>query len=198
MDDALEVNLLGGDQRKTLREIKTGLGAEHRKRPGAGAVLLWMAFFENKPQKLVVLAHEKGESGRPANRRAEGSNRLDSGDAAYATVVIFDTRGNWMSCPCGRGDLELSMTLLGEDRSKIGRGKEPCLHFFAALTRTNTEHNGSRVMHSGSRRLEVEGEFLHAVLPIRKPDRGQSARRAVPRAQRGIAPASSVARAFLF
>lgn len=54
-----------------------------------------------------------------AGRSAEGSDRLDGRDASHAAVVVSDTRGNRPGSPCGRGDLELAVTLPREDRLEI-------------------------------------------------------------------------------
>ena len=48
VDDAFQVQLLGGEQGKTLFEIKTHLMSEDRQGPRAGSVGFASAVFENE------------------------------------------------------------------------------------------------------------------------------------------------------
>ena len=68
-----------------------------------------------------------------------------------------------MCGPRGRDDLQPAMPLSGEDRHKIGGGKQAGLHFLTLLTRARAEHDRSRVMNGGARGLEVEDEILHSM-----------------------------------
>jgi hypothetical protein len=63
MDDRLEMQLLGGDQRKASGEIEPHLMAEYRQGAGAGAVMLFDAIGENTFHQVEILAHDK--TGRP-------------------------------------------------------------------------------------------------------------------------------------
>ena len=47
VDDRLEVQFLGGEQRKALREVEPHLMAEHRQGADAGAVVLRNPIGEN-------------------------------------------------------------------------------------------------------------------------------------------------------
>ena len=57
VDDRLEMQFLGREQRKTLGEIEPHLMAEHGQRPGAGTVVLLDAVSENPLHQVLVLAH---------------------------------------------------------------------------------------------------------------------------------------------
>ena len=57
VDDGLQVQLLGREQRKTLAEIEAHLVPEYRQGAGAGAVALFDSFVEDALQKLLVLSH---------------------------------------------------------------------------------------------------------------------------------------------
>jgi len=57
VDDRAQVQLLGGDQRESLREVEAHLVAEDAARPGAGAIAAHGAALEDQPQEVVVLAH---------------------------------------------------------------------------------------------------------------------------------------------
>ena len=57
VDDGLHMQLLGGDQRKAVREIEAHLVAEDRKRAGAGAVAFFHARLEHRLHEVVILAH---------------------------------------------------------------------------------------------------------------------------------------------
>src|SRR5579859_3301274 len=60
MDDRLQVNLLGGQQREARLQVKAQLRAEYAERAGAGAVLLAVAVLQNMPHQIEVLAHRIG------------------------------------------------------------------------------------------------------------------------------------------
>ena len=57
VDDRLQVQLLGGEQREAVGEIEAHLIAEHRQRAGAGAVALFRAAAQNVFHQIEVLAH---------------------------------------------------------------------------------------------------------------------------------------------
>ena len=57
VDDRLEVQLLGRQQRKAFGQIEAQLMAEHRERAGAGAVALLHAVGENVLHQIEILAH---------------------------------------------------------------------------------------------------------------------------------------------
>ena len=57
MHDGLQVQLLGGDERKTLPQIKPHLVTKYRQRAGAGAVGFMDALMEDAIEKLMILAH---------------------------------------------------------------------------------------------------------------------------------------------
>ncbi|MEY2598027.1 MAG: hypothetical protein RLZZ142_286 [Verrucomicrobiota bacterium] len=58
VDDALEVQLFGGQKREALGEVEAGLGAKNGERAGAGAVFLRIAAFQNQTEQFVILAHD--------------------------------------------------------------------------------------------------------------------------------------------
>ena len=58
--DRFEVQLLGGDQRKSLRQVVTRLMAEHGDRAGAGAVAFLHATGENVLHQVEILAQRTG------------------------------------------------------------------------------------------------------------------------------------------
>src|SRR4051812_31293242 len=57
MDDRPDVQFLGGEQRKTLGEIKPHLSAEQAARPGACAVRARFARLKNFLQKVQIHFH---------------------------------------------------------------------------------------------------------------------------------------------
>ncbi len=65
IDDRLGEKLLGGEQRKSRRQIEAPLMAEDRDRACAGAVALLHARLEHAFHEVVILAHRKStDSGR--------------------------------------------------------------------------------------------------------------------------------------
>ncbi len=57
MDDRLQMQLLGGGDGKTVGKVKAHLVAEHRTRPGAGAIATISTVFQHMLQKVEILAH---------------------------------------------------------------------------------------------------------------------------------------------
>src|SRR6185437_10809168 len=57
VDDRLQMQLLGGQQREAVAEIEAHLMAEHGQSAGAGAVALLDAVIENPLHQFEVLAH---------------------------------------------------------------------------------------------------------------------------------------------
>src|SRR5690606_18313535 len=57
MDDGLEMDLLGGHQRKPLRQIEAHLVAEHTEGAGAGAVALLDTLVAHPGEQIEVLLH---------------------------------------------------------------------------------------------------------------------------------------------
>src|SRR5690606_26352142 len=57
VDDRLDVQLLGGEERKARREIETRLPPEHRARTRASAVRPVGAVFEDIAEQVEMLAH---------------------------------------------------------------------------------------------------------------------------------------------
>ncbi len=57
VDDRSQVQLLGGGERKPVRQVEAHLMTEHRQRPSAGPIVLLDAVGENPFQQVVVLAH---------------------------------------------------------------------------------------------------------------------------------------------
>lgn len=57
MDNALEMYLLGGEQRKALAQVVAVLVAEHGDGAGAGAVASLGAVFEDVAQHVMILFH---------------------------------------------------------------------------------------------------------------------------------------------
>ena len=55
--DRAEVQLLGGEQGEALRQVEAHLVAEHRKRAGAGPVLLLDALVEDAPEEVEIGLH---------------------------------------------------------------------------------------------------------------------------------------------
>src|SRR3546814_7617638 len=61
MDDRLEMQLLGGQQREALGEVEAHLVAEQALGAGAGAVALVDALVANPAQEVEVLFHGRSE-----------------------------------------------------------------------------------------------------------------------------------------
>src|SRR5262245_15868765 len=59
INDRLEMQFLGRDQRKAFRQIETHLMAKDRDGPGAGAVALLHAVSEDVLHQVVILAHDR-------------------------------------------------------------------------------------------------------------------------------------------
>ena len=57
VDDAFQMHLFGGDERKSVGETEPHLIAERGDCAGAGAVLLPHAGVENVPEKVEILFH---------------------------------------------------------------------------------------------------------------------------------------------
>ena len=57
MQDGLQVQLLGGQQREAVAEAEPGLRPEDGGRSGAGPVGLVFAFFQNQTEEIEVCAH---------------------------------------------------------------------------------------------------------------------------------------------
>ena len=57
VDDRFDVQLLGGHQRKALRQVEAHLMAENRAGADAGAVALFDAFGEHAFHQVEILAH---------------------------------------------------------------------------------------------------------------------------------------------
>ena len=57
VDDRFEMQLLRGQQRKSLSQIETRLRAEDGERAGAGAIHARLSLFEHQPKQIVILAH---------------------------------------------------------------------------------------------------------------------------------------------
>src|SRR5262249_48041039 len=89
VDNGFDVQLLGREQRKALRQVEPRLVAEYRQRTGPGAVVLLHAVGENVLHQVEVLTHGsscescKGvyraprlREMRPADSRPAGGYRL--------------------------------------------------------------------------------------------------------------------------
>ena len=76
VDDGFDVQLLGGDQRETARQVKAHLVAEDRARADAGAVALFDALGEHAFHQVEILAHGFG---LPADSLAKSSRQMSSG-----------------------------------------------------------------------------------------------------------------------
>ena len=57
MDDRFQMQLLRCQERKSFPQIEPRLRPEDRERSGPGAIFARRAVVENKPEKIVVLAH---------------------------------------------------------------------------------------------------------------------------------------------
>ena len=57
VDDRLEMQLLRGEQRKTLPQIEPCLRAENGNRPDARAIRARLAALEHQAEEIVVFAH---------------------------------------------------------------------------------------------------------------------------------------------
>jgi hypothetical protein len=57
VDDRPQVQLLGGQQRKTSLEVETHLPAEHRTCAGSGSICLAVAMFQDMAHQFEVLLH---------------------------------------------------------------------------------------------------------------------------------------------
>src|SRR5690606_1331910 len=65
-DDRAQVQLLGGDQRKTLRQVEPHLVSEHRAGARTGAVGFQYAMFVDLARVIFVLVHERVVWGQAA------------------------------------------------------------------------------------------------------------------------------------
>src|SRR6185437_9090307 len=98
--DRFQMQLLGGDQRKTLREIEAHLPAEHAARAGAGAVSLDGTVLQHFTQQIEVRTHGYflAEPGRPSSdagnaivyRRKVGARRDIAISATPITISGSD------------------------------------------------------------------------------------------------------------
>src|SRR5690606_35389912 len=81
VDDRLQMQLLGGDQREALLKIEAHLPAEHAERAGAGTVPLPHAVLQDLAHQVQINLHyvvtSKSRDGRPrpAPRRAADGSR---------------------------------------------------------------------------------------------------------------------------
>ena len=57
VDDRFEMQLLGGDQRKSLRKVEAHLPAEDRSGAGAGAIGFLDTVLENMSHQIVIGPH---------------------------------------------------------------------------------------------------------------------------------------------
>ena len=58
MDDGTQVQFLGGDQRKTLRQVKAHLPAEHAVGARAGAIRFRGALLKHVPEQVEIDTHQ--------------------------------------------------------------------------------------------------------------------------------------------
>ena len=114
------MQLLGGDQREALPEIEPRLRAKNKEGVDSGAVMRWVAFFENRPKKLLLMGHEENCRLLRQAKQAQRSNWLDCRDAPDAALVMSDAHKDRTCGAGGWGDLQPAMTLSGEDRYKVG------------------------------------------------------------------------------
>ena len=65
----MQMQFLGRDQRKTLRQVKTHLVTEHRPGASAGAIRFLATLFENMSHQLKILLHyQRSFSPAPAEQ----------------------------------------------------------------------------------------------------------------------------------
>ena len=57
VNNGLEVEFLGSEQRETVGQVKTHLVPEDAFRPGARAVVLYGSVVEDVPEEFEVLSH---------------------------------------------------------------------------------------------------------------------------------------------
>ena len=55
MDDRLDVQLLGGEERKALGQVEAHLRAEQAQRAGTGAVALFVPMLANPGEEIEIL-----------------------------------------------------------------------------------------------------------------------------------------------
>ena len=67
MHDRLQMQLLGRDQRESLRQIEAHLPAEHAARTGAGAVGFLGAALEHVLQEIEIRTHDQAFAGTGVN-----------------------------------------------------------------------------------------------------------------------------------
>jgi hypothetical protein len=70
VDDGFHMQLLGGDERETFRQIEAHLMAEDRQRADARPVALLKALFQDQFHQIVILAHGKRHDGFKVNLTA--------------------------------------------------------------------------------------------------------------------------------
>ena len=84
------MQLLGGQQRKALRQVEADLAAEHAQRPGAGAIIAPHAVVEDVAQQVQIL--EFGMIGRRGrNRPGAGLQVSDLGQGVHAPKDAADS-----------------------------------------------------------------------------------------------------------
>src|SRR6185312_7543382 len=109
IDDRLEVQLLGGEQREAVVERKAHLVAEYRERAGAGAVTLLHAALENLFHQFEILPHRPPLLPAALGRRVERwGNSLPAATAGRAFQLANRPRpsraGMWYHRRNGRND----------------------------------------------------------------------------------------------
>ena len=93
VDDGLQVALLGGDQRETLRQIEAHLVAEHAGGAGAGAVGFCGAVVQHVLHQVEVLAHVNLNKINSSHR--EHRVHRESGDAPGFLCDLCVLCGKW-------------------------------------------------------------------------------------------------------
>ena len=126
VDDRFEVQLLGGEQRKAVVELKAHLMAEHRERAGAGAVVLFHATAKDMFHQVEVLAHRPGppsasQDGQVYCPRQPQGRRLSTFISTARALFASDGRDRVLSLRLRRA---CSLTRRSEGGSGIGHGSE--------------------------------------------------------------------------
>ncbi|CAB1370726.1 protein of unknown function [Denitratisoma oestradiolicum] len=96
VDDGAGMQLLGGQQRKSCRQVETHLPAEHRASAGAGAVGFFVAVLEHVLHQVEVLAHGV------VDRRDRIGADSNSKGRSRACLLLLPNFGATPACPAPR------------------------------------------------------------------------------------------------
>src|SRR5438309_9853469 len=99
VDDRLEMNFLGGQQRKAGRQVESHLPAEGGQRAGARAVVLSVTVLEHVTHEIEVLLHRGGTGNVTEIIARGGSSALAAESRARPTPPPGQTRNRRARTP---------------------------------------------------------------------------------------------------